>query len=143
MLSQNSTGQVFTSMATSSGGTGVSDITITTTSPVFYRPTDPLEIAQLRLEGKCVECKQMLPDHDHRCSESPQTLTFSTGSTGVGIANFGTINTQSYISFGDQKEKWTMRAFGITAHVADGKQPNWFQRHMQRIFLGINWSQKK
>jgi len=140
MLSQNSTGQMFTSMATSSGGTGVSDITITTTAPVFQRPTDPLEIAQLRLEGKCVECKQMLPDHDHQCSESPQTLVFSTG---VGIANFGTINTGSYISFGDQTEKWTMRAFGITAHVADGKQPNWFHRHMQRILLGINWSQNK
>lgn len=135
MLSQNSTGQVFTSMATTSGGTGVSDITITTTSPVFQRPTDPLEIAQLRLEGKCVECKQMLPDHDHQCSESPQTLTFSTG---VGIANFGT-----YISVGDKKEKWTVNAFGITAHVADGEQPNWFHRHMQRVFLGINWSQKK
>jgi hypothetical protein len=123
-------------MATTSGGTGVSDITITTTSPVFQRPTDPLEIAQLRLEGKCVECKQMLPDHDHQCSESPQTLVFNTG---VGIANFGT----SYISVGDKKEKWTVNTFGITAHVADGKQPNWFHRHMQRVFLGINWSQKK
>jgi hypothetical protein len=34
--------------------------------------TDQTDIAQLKLEGRCVECRERLPKHDTECSQHPR-----------------------------------------------------------------------
>lgn len=33
--------------------------------------TDDVDIAQLKLEGRCVDCKELLPNHDIGCKHHP------------------------------------------------------------------------
>lgn len=35
---------------------------------------DKIDKAQLILEGRCVECKERLPDHSKNCSQHPWKL---------------------------------------------------------------------
>jgi hypothetical protein len=34
--------------------------------------TDQVDMAQLKLEGKCVECRELLPEHSVDCGDHPR-----------------------------------------------------------------------
>jgi hypothetical protein len=110
---------------------------INTVSPV----TDPLEIAQLKFEGKCTECKHSLPDHEWHCSHSQPTITINT----VGVGTFTTSNV-GIMQLGNPASEWKCDAFGlddgVRIYVSEGKQPCWFHRKMQQIFFGNKWSKQ-
>lgn len=109
-------------------------------------PTDPMEIAQLRLEGKCTECMHLLPDHDWHCSQALHGGTLSMANGGTGAITLGTTNNHSMMVLGDPSPEWVCDVFGtqdiMRIRVPEGKQPNWFHRRMQKLFFGTNWSKK-
>jgi len=113
------------------------------------KPADPIEEAELRLSGKCTECRQDEAAHAWTCSKYQFELSTVTGGLGgTGYANWVTINTQdppAQFSVGSPDHEWKLDITGTGAfevHVPEGKQPNWFHRKMQKMFFGIEWSKK-
>jgi hypothetical protein len=122
--------------------------TNTVSVPVYTKPTDPVEEAELKLSGKCTECRHELPQHEWACSKYEFDLTTVTigngGNTGWGIAASPPAEPASFYVGNPGKDQWVCDIFDgkFQVGVESGKQPNWFHRKMQEMVLGFKWREK-